>query len=200
MEVKLENLIERLKSEGVEGAQKQADEIIKTAQKQAEEILNKANKQAEDMILKSEVQARQYQENAELALRQAARDGELLFKNRLTALFDSVFKREVKTALQPDFLKQMILKLAEGWKAGSDIEVLANEADVQKLEALLFAGLKKEAASGISFRISNDITAGFQIGIKNENIYYDFSDEGISDLLKTFLNPRLNEILGRKNG
>jgi len=200
MEVKLENLIERIKSEGVEGAQKQAAEIIADAEKKAAEITAKAEKQAEEIIAKADISAKQFQQNSELAVRQAARDGELLFKSRIIALFDTVFKHEVKKTLQPEFLKEMILKVVESWKAGSKIEILANKADIEKLEALLFAGVKKELQQGIKIQASKSISGGFQIGLKDENVYYDYTDESIAEILKSFLNPRLNELLGKKNG
>ena len=199
MEVKLENLIERLKSEGVEGAQKRAAEIIAEAEKKAAEITAAADKRAQEIVAKAEQNARQFQQNSELAVRQAARDGELLFKSRIIALLDAVFKRQVKEALQPEVLKEMILRVVENWKSG-DVKVLVSEADAANLETLLFSALKNELKGGVNLQVSRNIAGGFQIGLKDQNVFYDFTDESIAEVLKSFLNQRLNELLSSKNG
>ncbi len=200
MEVKLENLIEKIKSEGVMGAQKESDEIITKAKKEAEEIVANAQKQADDIVSKGEAKAQQFQANAELAIQQAARDGELLFKSKITDLFDRVFKRTVQTTVSPEFMKEMILKIVDEWKDDSSVEIAVNDQEKEKLEQVLFKGLKDEEKKGITIKPSSNISGGFQIGIKDENVYYDFTDESLADILKSFLNPRLNEILSKKNG
>ena len=42
MDIKLENLIEKIKKEGVEDAQRKADEILKKAEKEAASIVEDA--------------------------------------------------------------------------------------------------------------------------------------------------------------
>ncbi len=200
MEVKLENLIERLKSEGVEGAQKRAAEIIADAEKRAAEITAAAEKRAQEMLAKAEAEAEQFRKNSELAVRQAARDGELLFKSRVLALLDSIFKHQVKQALQPEVLKELILKVVEKWAADGKAQVLVSEADAEKLEALLFSGLSEALKKGITLQPSRFVSGGFQIGLQNGNVYYDFTDESLFEVLRSFLNPRLNELLSKKNG
>jgi V/A-type H+-transporting ATPase subunit E len=199
MEVKLDSLIEKIKSEGVEGAQKESNEIIEKAKKDAADIVAKAKKEAEEMAAKAEAKAKDFQVNAELAIQQAARDGELLFKGKITALFDAVFKRQVKSALTPDFMKEMILKIIADWKEPK-VEVTVSEGDQAKLEKILFDEIKEDVKKGIMIKPSSNVEAGFQIGLQNENVYYDFTDDSIAAILKSFLNPRLNEILGKKNG
>jgi V/A-type H+-transporting ATPase subunit E len=199
MEVKLDSLIEKIKSEGVEGAQKESNEIIEKAKQQADDIIAKANKDAEEITTKAESKAKSFQSNAELAIQQAARDGELLFKGKITDLFDAVFKRKVKSTLSPDFMKEMILKIVDSWNA-SDVQVTVNDAEKNKLEEVLFSGLAEDVKKGITIKPSSNVSGGFQIGLKDENVYYDFTDESIAAILKSFLNPRLNEILGKKNG
>lgn len=200
MEVKLENLIEKLKSEGVEGAQKESNEIIEKAKSEADSIIAKAKKDAEEIVAKAETKAQQFQQNSELAIKQAARDGELFFKGKINDLFDKVFKREAKTALTPDLMKEMILKIVDGWTSDENVELVASEEDVAKLQDVLFTGLKEDLKDGVLIKGGGDIRGGFKIGLKDENVYYDFSDESIAEVLKSFLNPRLNEILGKKNG
>ena len=200
MDVKLENLIERIKQEGVEGAQKTSEEILKKAQKEAEAIVKNAKKEAEKIIEDAKRQTDQIQKSSETALRQAARDSELLLRERFTALFDNVFKKEVSGTLTPDFLKEIILKIVDKWLKNPNIDIVLSEEDKKKLEKLLFASIKKDLKKSITIHASSDVIQGFRIGQKGEEVYYDFSDETIANMLKMFLNPRLNEILDRKDG
>lgn len=199
MEVKLDSLIEKIKSEGVEGAQKESSEIIEKAKKEAADIVAQAKKEAEDIEAKAQAKAQQFQSNSELAIQQAARDGELLFKSKITDLFDSVFKRETNATLKPDFMKDMILKIVDQWE-GSAVDVTVNEADLAQLEAVLMDGLSDDVKKGITIKPSSNVAGGFRIGVKDENVYYDFTDDSLAAILKSFLNPKLNEILGAKNG
>lgn len=200
MDVKLENLIEKIKKEGIEEAQETSEEIINKAKQEAASIINQRKKEAEKIIGDAKHQALQFQKNAELAVQQAARDTELVLKERLTDLFDRVFKKAVSNTLTPDFLNQLILKIVNKWVDSPNTEITLNENDKEKLEKLLFQSLEGELQESITIRASSNIAKGFRIGLKDGQVYYDFSDESIADVLKTFLNPRLREIMDKKNG
>lgn len=200
MDVKLEKLIEKIKKEGIEEAKKISDSIIKEAQKEATHIIEKANKEAEKIIKDGKTQVEKFQMNGEAALRQAARDSQLLVKQNLLYLFDRVFKKEVAKALKPEFLKELILKIVDKWADESNVEITINKEDKKKLEAVLFKQLRNELKDKIVIRVSTEISKGFYIGLKNNDIYYDFSDESIAEMLKMYINPGLKEILDAENG
>jgi V/A-type H+-transporting ATPase subunit E len=52
MEIQLQELIDQIKKEGVESAEKQAQEIIESAKAEAEKITANAQAQADKMIAK----------------------------------------------------------------------------------------------------------------------------------------------------
>jgi V/A-type H+-transporting ATPase subunit E len=195
MDVKLENLIEKIKKEGVEGARRVSEEIIQKANQDAETILKKAKKEAEQIIRQGEERADQFQKNAELAVKQAARDSELLLKQRITELFDTVLKREVSQTLTPDVLKELILKVIGKWSGKEGTEIVVSAKDKKRLQDILLKSLEKDLKDTVTIKVSKDISHGFRIGLKGENSYYDFSDESISALLKMFLNPSIKELV-----
>ncbi len=200
MDVKLENLIERLKQEGVEGAQKLSDEMLEKAKQESETIVQDAEKKAQRFIEDAEKQAARFQENTELAIKQAVRDAELQFKENIVALFDRVFKQDVAETLDPEFLAKLIASVLEKWAETSDAEILLPQKDLASLEKLLLQGLKNEAAKSIEIKAGRDLDSGFRIGLKGENVYYDFSDDTISEMLIQFLNPKIQALLEPKNG
>ena len=111
-----------------------------------------------------------------------------------------VFKREVGDALTPEFLEGMILKLVTEWAKEGEAEITVNDADKERLEALLFSHLKEDLKGSVSLRVSSTVSKGFRIELKGENVYYDFTDDTIADALKAFINPSLQAILDRDDG
>jgi V/A-type H+-transporting ATPase subunit E len=200
MEVKLENLIEKIKKEGVEGAQKESEKIISKAREEARSIISDAEKDAEAIIEDAKKSTAKLEENAGLAIKQAARDSELLLKERFTELCDEIFKQEISDTLTPDFLKELILKIITQWSKNPEMEITLNKKDKTALEKQLIKSLKGKLKESITLRLSSDISSGFRIGLKGEDVYYDFSDEAFGEMLKLFLNPRIREILDKKNG
>lgn len=195
MDVKLDSLIEKIRKEGIEEAQQSADQIIKEAKQKAASLVDQAKKEAEKIVTDGKNQVDQYKTTAEIDLKQSARNFELLLKEKINSLFDNVFKRQVAAELKPDFLKAMILKIVEHWTKDSKAEIVLNDKDKDQLEKVLFSGVKDDVKQSINIRVSRDIAHGFRIGMKGDQVYYDFSDESIAEVLKSLINPKLKEIL-----
>lgn len=195
MDVKLDSLIEKIRKEGIEEAQHSADEIVKEAKQKAASLIENAKKEAEKIVADGKNQLDQYKTTAEIDLKQSARNFELLLKEKINSLFDNVFKRQVAAEMNPNFLKEMILKIVEYWTKDSKAEILLNEKDKDQLEKVLFSGVKDDVKKALNIRVSSDISNGFRIGLKGDQVYYDFSDESITEVLKTLISPKLKEIL-----
>ena len=131
-------------------------------------------------------------------MKQAARDSELLLKENVIELLNRVFRQEVAETLKADFLKQIILKIVEQWGKDRSIEVSLSARDKKDLEKLLFAGVRKSLKNNVTLKASSELTHGFQIGLKENDVYFDFSDESLSEMLKQHLNPRIREILDKQ--
>lgn len=203
MEVKLESLIEKIKKEGVEEAMRAAQEIAKEAQDKAQEIINEAQAQAGKIIDEAKKEADKLKYNSELAIKQAGRDLILRLREEISRLFSNVLKRSLTHTLTPQFLGELVVKIVDQWlpqKETQTIEIIVNDKDKQKLEELILSQLKKEAGDRLEIKINNNIDCGFRIGIKGEDVYYDFTDESILESLKEFLNPTVSAFLDSING
>ncbi|MFA6617519.1 MAG: hypothetical protein WCT23_00415 [Candidatus Neomarinimicrobiota bacterium] len=195
MNVKLDSLIEKIKADGVDAANKQAEEILLKAKKDAEEIVKKAKVKADTYQKNADAEAKAYQKNAEVAINQAARDTLLVLKEKVTLILEQALLSEVDSTLDQDFLKELIIKVVEVWAKDEDIEVLVNGVDVDALTAQLKKALGKSLENTIDIKLDKKISHGFRIGKKDDNLFYDFSGESILEALKVFLNPKLAEIL-----
>jgi len=200
MDVKLDSLIERIRKEGIEEGQKTAEELIAEAKQKASKIVDDAQKEAEKIVEDGKKQAEKFRVNAEADIKQAARNTELLVKEKILHLFDNVFKNEVADVLKPDFLSGLIQQMITEWVKDSQAEIVVNEKDKAQLETLLFKGLKKQLRDNVTLRISNEVSSGFRIGLKDDQVFYDFTDDAIVEVLKSLINPKIKEILDRQDG
>jgi len=202
MDIKLESLIEKIKKDGVEQAQRTSQEITEKANQDAAAIIDKAKGEAQRLLDEGKKNVAKLRSNAEKSIQQAARDLTLTLKEQLISLFDRLLKRKISQELSPDFLKELIVKIVDKWSSEKKevMQILVSEKDKKKLEELLFQEFKEEAKNKIDIKISKTIQKGFRIGIKGENVYYDFTDESILEALKEFLSPSLASILNINNG
>lgn len=197
MESKLEHLIEKIKSDGIEEAKKSAAEIIENARKEAEGIIKKARADAQQIIADAGREADKLKTNAESALKQASRDTVLVTKEKLLKLFDAAFKRELGAALSPEFVKDLIVKIVDSWGRDKELEVLVSEKDLQQLQDLVFSQSRAQLKETVTIKVDKGISRGFRVGLKDSNVYYDFTDESIAEFLGEFLNPGIREILDK---
>jgi len=197
MEMDLQHIIDKIKEEGVGEAEKTASGIIERAKKEEKAIIDGAETEKDDIIDKARQEADRLKKNGEEAIRQASRDVLLALRERILALFDKVMKKEVTKQLSTDVLKDMIVRLVENFreKGEIEVEVLLSKKDKTDLEQVLFKHLKGEIAKGVTLKVSPGIEKGFRIGEKDKNAYYDFTDDAIAEAFKTFLNPKVTEIL-----
>ena len=197
MDVKLESLIDKIKKDGIEEANKASEAIIQKAKEKSDLIGAESKKEAENIIENAKKEAQKLKANTESSLKQAARDLSLTLKSEIMALLDRGLKKKISTELSPEFLKDLIVKLVDKFshKKGEGVEVLVSEKDKTKVEKLLLEALKAEAKEVVQIKVSKAIECGFRIGIKGENLYYDFTDETVLESLKEFLNPAISAML-----
>jgi V/A-type H+-transporting ATPase subunit E len=200
MEVKLENLIKKIKEEGVGAADKKAAEILEKTRKEADSILEKARKEADKIREEAEKEAKKHLENADASIRQAARDTILSLKKQLKNLFDRLLKQKIDEELDEELLRDMILKLMDSWAKEKDVSIVIGKGDAEKLTSLVMKELKAHAKNGIDIKLDKKVSSGFRIGLKDDDLTYDFTDDALLESLRFFLNPKLSELLEEKSG
>ncbi len=199
MEIKLENLIAKLKQEGVEAAQQAAAEILQQANAEAAAIVANAQAEARKIVADAQQNAQKLQSNAEAAIRQAARDTILVTKENLEKLFERVFKKIVAQQLSPDFLPELIREVVKANVSGERLEFSVSPTDLDRLQELLLQETQASIRDSIMLKPERSIAAGFRVRRINEDVYYDLTDQSIATFLKEYLNPAIREILD-KNG
>ena len=197
MQMELNTIIEKIKKEGIGEAESKAADILKQAQAKADKIIAEAEKKKENIIKNAQTDAANLKKNGEEALNQASRDVILALKESITGVFDALIKKEVAQQLSPEVLKEVIVNLIQKFseEKEAEIEVLLSDKDKKSMESALLNALKGEVKKGLTIKVSPSIEHGFRIGKKGESSYYDFTDEAITESFKTYLNPKIKELL-----
>ncbi len=200
MEMQLQNIIDKIKKEGVEQAKSESDKLIKEAQAKAKSIIQEAENKKQEILKSAEKETLNFKNNAQDSLKQTLRDTLLALREKITGLFDVVVKREIRSALTPEVVSGMVLKIVENFKKDKEIklEILLSAEDKQKIEELALGSLSQELKKDIVFKVSHSLNKGFRIGVKDGNSYYDFSDEALLEAFTNYLNPKLVEILTKE--
>lgn len=196
MDVQLKELIDRIKSEGIESADQQAQKIVEEAESKAKKIISDAETEADKIRQKAEEDAQRREQTGRASLKQAGRDLMISLEKRLQQLFDTVIYTESAEALKGDLLKNLVQQLIEHWNEDvADIQLLIAEDELKKLEKGLQDKLSTQLAKGMELKPLENVEAGFQVAYKDGSAYFNFTAEGVAEIVSEFLNPKLAEIL-----
>ncbi|MDR2589054.1 MAG: V-type ATP synthase subunit E [Spirochaetales bacterium] len=201
MDIQLKELIETIKKEGIDSADSKAAQIIAEAEAKGKAIVARAEEEASRLLADAKREIARGEQSSREALTQAARDLLLSLQKRITALFDSVVKTEAAAALQGKALEDTVAHIVKAWadKGASDIEVLLPQAELAKIDSALRSRLAEELKKGVQLKPVSQIEAGFRIGEKDGSSYYDFTADGVAEVLAEYLNPKLAEIMKSAN-
>ena len=197
MSVQLKELLEKIRQEGVREAEREAEQIRTAAEEEAKGILESARREAESELEKRRAEAGRLEAAGREAVRQAGRDLVLSVRGELTKLFERILKEEVGAALDHGTLADAIVSVLDAWGKSSTAEALIEvpEEALDTVRKTVIGRLQKKIAEGAEIQPSPRIKRGFRVSEKEGSAYLDFTDEGISEFLMEYLNPRVAELL-----
>lgn len=198
MDIQLQELIDKIKKDGVTAAEKTAAEIVEKAQKEADSKIAAAEKKAEELIKNAKVEIERLEKASNDAVTQACRNMLLGFRDSLVAELDGLIQAESAKAYSADLMKTLVPETVKAWAKNADaseLSVLLSEKDLKSLESELKAALKAEVAKGLEIKADKSLSAGFRIGVNNGAAYYDYSAESVADLFSAYLNPRVAALM-----
>ncbi|MBI9100887.1 MAG: V-type ATP synthase subunit E [Spirochaetales bacterium] len=197
MDVQLKELIETIKTEGVKEAESKSADIIKSADEKSVEIIDKAKKDAAKIISDAKAEAAKLEASGNEALKQAARDLLLNMEGKVKIFFDALVVEETGAAFSGQVLEESIVSILKAYseKDSADVSILLSEDEYKKLEGSLKKKLADKMKAGLEIKPFSGIDAGFRISEKDGSAYYNFTAQGLAEMLSEFLNPRLAGIM-----
>ncbi len=199
MQTKLQELTEKIYSEGVEKAKLEADAIIKAAQEKAKAIEQEALSKADSIVAEAESKAESLKLHIESELKMS-------IGQAVAALKQTIANTVCMKAIQPsvkelfgdkEFLKGLIGNLIKGFaeKGTMDLLLILPEKDRQELETYYKNQLASELNTGLELSFSDGVRSGFKIGPADGSYIISFSDTDFTNFFKDYLRPKTKEIL-----
>ncbi|MFH1655263.1 MAG: hypothetical protein ABH954_01475 [Candidatus Omnitrophota bacterium] len=199
MPEQLRDLLEKIKSEGIQVAEEKARQIESNAQRQAKKIIADAKDKAEMIVEEADDQAHKAKASGEAALQHAARDLMLAVKDQIRALFDKIIATNITATLTgkelSSIIGQVIDKYIKKGKQSSDVALLLNPNDLKRLKNTFIAKFKEKFKEKLEIKPTPNISAGFAISFDKGKSYYEFTDESLVECLSAYLNQELAQLL-----
>jgi V/A-type H+/Na+-transporting ATPase subunit E len=201
MEKKLQELTEKIYSEGVEKARTEADRMLSEAKKNADAEISKANKQAEQIVADAKKKADEIVRNGQSEMKLAVNQALSEVKQKITEL---VTAKTVTGAVAPavsdkDFMKKIIESAVKNFFAdqtkGMDVELILPEEMKNELEAYFKAAAKNLLNGGLELRFDSSVENGFKIGPADGGYRLSFTDKDFENFFKKYMKPKTAELL-----
>lgn len=208
----VQELIERLRKEGVAEGENRADEIYAEARKRAEKRLEEARREADEILQRAHEEARQFKTAGEEAVQLAVRDAIIRLKSDVIEQFAERVRRLIARELtNPDFLQRLILEVAQASAPTEDksarillprdvlgIEELRRSPEEAKdgtLSHFVVTVTKEMLREGIEIGERDDQVPGIRIQLMDDDLEIDLTDGAIAELLMGHLVPRFRAMM-----
>ena len=197
MAEKLQSLLDRINEKGVKEAESAAAEIIATAKKDAAAIKAKAQSDAESIVKEAKEQADSLEKRAEAAVRQASRDIILQLQEELQQRLTRSVADVSGQAMTPGFMASLVKEFAAKFASDPNeaVTVLAAVKDVAPLDQALKSALASSFKTAPQVFGDSEIRGGFEVGFKGGEVYFDFTEEAVTELVADYIGPRLAKVL-----
>jgi V/A-type H+-transporting ATPase subunit E len=206
----VQDLISRIRDEGVESGKQEAGRLVSEAQLRATRLVEDARTEVEELRKKARAEIENEKNAALAALKLAARDTSLQLEADIVSAFEGYVKRLVSPALRdPELIQALVLVLAghavEKFVKDQEIRVFvsdvlfkeageSSELDERAKQAVL--GITGEILrEGIELIPSSEVAGGARVQLVDENLEVDLTDETVHKVLLKHLLPRFRAIL-----
>jgi len=195
----VQELINKIKKEGVAEAETQARQITEEAEARAKAIVDEAQESAHLIIDQGKKQTQQMEDAARAALKQAGRDTLLKLRGAINDLVRDLVAQDLRGALSGSELAGIIETAIQSYMKQdtdvTDIKVLLSSNDLEKIKSGFLAELKDRLKKPITLQSREDIGAGFILSFNKETSSFDFSDSSLVEYLSHFLNDELASLM-----
>ena len=181
MELQIQDLVNTIKHDGIEEANKKANEILEQANSKAASIIASANDKAAAILSKANDEVEIIKANARVSIEQAQRDAVISFRKEIEKRVQDILTLEIRKTFDGSSLVSLI-KAALSGENPEDYSV-----ELENVSESLKSQLASEIRKGLELKVSRNVPYGFRLASKDGSNYFDCSDEEIAMMLKPFL-------------
>ena len=194
MAEELQDLIERIRRDGVERADAEAERIVADARTRARELVAEAEHEKNTLLEKAKEDAGLFRQRAESAVRHAARDIILSLGEAVTETLQAIIAHRVDAAMStddfPGFVRDAIRAYA-GQTDAANLEAVLSEKQKEAVSAFFMRDLAEAMRKGLTIGSRRGLVSGFRVVVKDSGIEHDFTGEALASALGKLLRPQL---------
>lgn len=197
MSQQVQELIDKIKSEGIQTAEQKAKEIEASTKAKADQIIAGAEAKAQQLIVDAKEEIKKMQESTQMALKQGSRDTILSLRKEVENILHQVIAQEVSAALSAEALANILTVVVKDYLGSKDgdVQISLNDKDAKALKDGFLAKLQKQIKGEIKLQASGDVGRGFTISFDKGKSSFDFTDESLAQYLSNFLNAEIAALL-----
>ena len=201
----VQELVQRLREEGVAAGRREAEQVLATAREEAARIIAEARREAEELTRASHATVEAEREGARAALDLAARDAMLQLREQLEVAFVRRLQSLIGTSLrEPEILIELAVDalrhVVAAGPSGERAELLVAESWIQDPQAAsaidaLAATLSRDLLQGgVDLVPERHSGAGVRIHLAERGVELAVTDETLAALLLERLLPRFRAL------
>ncbi len=196
MDVKIQELTDKIYREGVEKGNEEAGRIVAEANEQKRAIIKDAEAEAERIVATAEKQAAAMKKKAESEIKWSTAQ---FLEDLKSEVVNLITGRIISSSVQPltqdmAYMQQMMLEIAKGWAGEEGLTIQSASADT--LLAYFEANAKDILNKGdVKIEKINGKPASFTIMPSDGTYKVIFGEEEFLAFFEELLRPQLNELL-----
>lgn len=195
----VQQLIDKIRTDAVQAANQQSQQVLADARAEAERLVAEARSKAAELTKQAEKQAKDLHERGAQTLRLAARDLLLKIGQQLEDLVEQLMHETTDKVLGVEVVEQMLVHLAKGFAengvAEGQIEIAVGKHDRERLQRFAMTELRQRLEQGVNLRFDNNLGNGFRLSYANGTVHHDFTAAAIAAGLAQTVRPQLAEIV-----
>lgn len=198
MEIQLQELIDKIRKDGVDAAQAEAKKILNSAQAEAQRIISDAQSEADKILANAKNENVRMVKSSEDAIRQAGRNLLISFRESVARELKAIISENVDAVYSSQLLEKIIVDVVERWSINPEVQnltVVLNSEDILRLEKTMMAALKERVKKGVTLKANDNFDGGFRILFNDDAVYYDYSEEAVVEMLSNYLSPKIAKLM-----
>jgi V/A-type H+-transporting ATPase subunit E len=205
----VQDLINRIRNDGVSSAKQEAEKILEKAKSDAAKIVKEANDKSKAMLEKAHVEIETERIAAMEALKMSARDTVLNLKSNVTNRFKEFVNRLVTSATRDEeLIKALVLVLAgesvDKFIKDKEIKILISDelmndkahTELRKRGYDTIMALSSDMLrEGVELIPTDEFSGGARVKLIKDKLEIDLTDKAIAESLYNRILPRFRAIL-----
>jgi V/A-type H+-transporting ATPase subunit E len=202
---RIKELTDKIHREGLEKANREAEEIIKNARAEADKIIGKAGEEADSIISSARKEAEELSHKIKADVRLSSQQAIANLRKQISELVQaSVMKEPIDEAFNDSsFISGLLETMVQNWKpcnGEAELQVLLPKEKLKIVEDYFRKKSSHLLNRGLSLKEYNGSGNGFEISPKNGHYKISMTDETFDRFLKEhFKSQTLEFLYGEKS-